>query len=126
MELDKENLKSKDICRILEACQKYHVLTLELGSLKVSFNHTTPVVETKVTAEASEKVSELSRVNTKETIPGSKEIEPPNLLTEADHEAFADLERSQLLMEDPEAFEQLMFDDLILERGPGALSGEVT
>jgi hypothetical protein len=49
---------------------------------------------------------------------GSTEIElPKSLVTAADQQVYEDMARSQLLMDDPVAFEALMVDDHMQRQG---------
>lgn len=122
METNPLALTAKEFCRILDTCHKTGVLKLRLGELEVEFGARVAPGSTKVLDQTPEVMSDLGSDNHNT---GSKEIEPPkDLLTVADKESLEDLARSQLLMDDPTGFEQVMIDDHL--KRPGAVAGEAS
>lgn len=105
-------LQPHQLCRIIEACKSANVASFELGPLKITFAQ----VVSKV-AESNAGLQVQSQVDVG-PITGSNEIESPtSLVTIADREVLEDMQRSQLMIDDPVAFEALMVDDHMQRQG---------
>jgi len=113
--MELSGLQVKDICGIIKACNSANVSSLKLGQLEITF-------QPKVVPTCAESTVPTESF-TQALNSGSKEIElPTSLATEADQQVLEDLQRSQLMMDDPVAFEALMVDDH-MERQRVAHSG---
>jgi hypothetical protein len=111
MERDPNRLRVSEIRRILETCRDLGVVEVEIYGIKAKFSN----------AHGNEQPDKTNSQLLVQNIPGTKEIEPPTLLTELDREVLEDMKRSQLLLDDPLAFEQVMISDHLAR--PGALLG---
>jgi hypothetical protein len=104
------DLTGKEICRIIEACNKNAVSSIQLGSIKIVFTTGGPTrtldcqPEAQVTAQPGLEAPEEIR---------SVEITP------ADFEALRAAHESQLIIDDPLSHEALMIDVHLTNPGIG-------
>jgi len=96
-----KGLQGKEICNIIKACANARVKKLKIGDFEVDF---------------------LGE-GTQPTFAGMPTTEPPKLgtveeprqleLSESDKQVFEDLEDAQMMIEDPEGYEQQIIDSHI-------------
>lgn len=110
------------ICAILKACENLRVkaLVLARGDLSVEFfPDSSSETSSKSKLEPQSQLPLLANQNPEEVVPSGKEIpSSPHgaLFTPVDRALVQELERAQLLIDDPADFENLMIEENI-ERG---------
>jgi hypothetical protein len=117
--MDKKALKAVDICRIIDKCIQRRVAVLKFGDLYVKFQPSGPEVEAEA-APGQEIVSHKQSMDfapEKVEVQGSLFDRIQDEVALFDKEAATDAALSQLMIEDPAAYEKLqMLDDMEVER----------
>lgn len=103
---------STEICRIIKLCRKNEVADLKIGEFEVSFHRKAEKIVQKVSGVQSHvtlpKVESMS-VTTSKPVVGKTE----NEFGIQDERILAELEHTQLLIDDPAAFEREEIDAAI-------------
>jgi hypothetical protein len=97
-------MDSKEIIKLMQACQKYGVASFTKGDLSVNF-----IVESIPNNPVSSSVYNPALT---QQFP-DRQIEPT---PEVENEVLEELRMSQLMLDDPEAYEQMIVDSH-MERG---------
>jgi hypothetical protein len=98
-----DKFSAKDICAIIKTCSQSNVVEISVGGLKVCFGP--EGVGEKATPLASD-------LGLTPTIP-EPSFGPPSegrLLSQEEREVIEELQNSQLMFDDPEAYEQQQID----------------
>ena len=102
-----DSLKARDLCNILKACKEAGVLQLSLGEIKISFQNTAHLPENQLGN------SHLANPP-QDTIPGPT-INTPTLVTPIDLAELEEIQRDQMMMDNPEEYERTMIQESMRE-----------
>ena len=94
--LDKKSLKASEICKIIKACKVAGVHSLSYNGLELEF--TPPQGQEVATAQVSPVEFDFTKLSEKEN--------PENTMRMLDEDSLMEMEESQLLIDDPLAFEK--------------------
>lgn len=104
--LKAKGLQGREICRIIETCQKNQVLEFKCGDLNITFSGAQGKRAPKDVREVTDNEAEVFANG-----PITKDIEQPqSLLTGSDDEAFDLMQEAQMLIDNPAQYETLMAD----------------
>jgi hypothetical protein len=102
-------LKISELCRIIKTCRKHGVDSITIGEVHLEF-----AVSPQRNGEPKSESTSAGPPQTQISVPiqdPRAHINPKSMFTPQDKELMMDLERSQLLIDDPEAFEQVMISE---------------
>ena len=106
----KEMFQSKEICNIIKVCSEAGVVELKFGGLEVKFGGASLPSPKKSPAELGFQGKEAYQISPqKSVLPDSNATSQKMDLI--DKQVLEDLERTNLLLEDPLAYEQMIFDE---------------
>lgn len=125
-------LRSGDICRIIEACNKNGVTKLKFGSLEVILGRdggdvpatALPSPEDVLSLAEHEAYQRISAV--KPDLAATKPNDTNRSVAPLDKQLIEEMRMSQLLVEDPTTYERLIVDQEIRGGGGGLADGEET
>jgi hypothetical protein len=90
------DFNSKDLCRIIEACNLNGVTKLKFGDVEITFG---PVA-----------TLDLPKISPQIVYPEAREDQTPDKMSPIQKDLLEEARTSQLLVDDPVAFEQEMID----------------
>ena len=109
-----DEFSAKDICAIIKTCCQSNVLEITIGGLKVTFSG-------NIREDATPSLDDSSFAPTRPTMPSESTalpegpLLPPDgrLLSQEEREIIEELQNSQLMFDDPEAYEQQQIDKFL-------------